>query len=85
MTRILNSEIFGLPIPDAGPVFAVALAMHVASGLTAVVVGVLAATARNDPDAIRVLDGSTCRRSAVSSPPPPSWRSFAGMKTRTCS
>jgi hypothetical protein len=49
MIRILNSEIFGLPIPDAGPVFAVALAIHVASGLTAVVAGALAATARKRP------------------------------------
>lgn len=40
------SEILGLPIPDAGPVFAVALALHVACGLTAVVGGALAATAK---------------------------------------
>jgi uncharacterized membrane protein len=40
------SDILGLPIPDAGPVFAAALVVHVACGLTAVVGGALAATAR---------------------------------------
>jgi hypothetical protein len=43
------SEILGLPIPDAGPVFAVALVVHVACGLTAVVAGALAATAKKRP------------------------------------
>lgn len=46
---MLTGEIFGLPIPDAGPVFAAALAMHIAAGLTAVVAGALAATARKRP------------------------------------
>jgi len=43
------SEIFGLPIPDAGPIFAVALILHILSGLTAVITGALAATARKRP------------------------------------
>jgi hypothetical protein len=38
-------DLLGLPIPDAGPLFAAALAVHVLSGLTAVVGGALAATA----------------------------------------
>lgn len=38
--------IFGLEIPDAGPVFLAALAAHVLAGLTCVVAGALAATAR---------------------------------------
>jgi uncharacterized membrane protein len=42
----LSGEIFGLPIPDAGPIFAAALVLHVLSGLTAVIAGALAATAR---------------------------------------
>jgi hypothetical protein len=46
MVRILTAEIFGLPIPDAGPVFAIALAVHIACGLTAVIAGALAATAK---------------------------------------
>jgi hypothetical protein len=46
MIPILTSEIFGLPIPDAGPVFATALAVHIASGLIAVVAGAVAATAK---------------------------------------
>jgi hypothetical protein len=46
---MLERDIFGLPIPDAGPVFAVALAVHVACGLTAVIAGALAATARKRP------------------------------------
>ncbi len=40
---MLSAEILGLPIPDAGPVFAVALAVHVAAGLTAVATGAWAA------------------------------------------
>lgn len=44
-----KGEIFGLPIPDAGPIFATALALHILSGLTAVIAGVLAATARKQP------------------------------------
>jgi hypothetical protein len=45
----LNGEIFGLPIPDAGPIFAAALVLHILSGLTAVSAGALAATARKQP------------------------------------
>ena len=45
----LNSEILGLPIPDAGPVFATVLVIHILSGLTAVIAGALAATARKRP------------------------------------
>ena len=44
-----NGEIFGLPIPDAGPIFAAALVIHILSGLTAVIAGALAATARKQP------------------------------------
>jgi hypothetical protein len=43
---MLGSDIVGLPIPDAGPIFATALAAHIVSGLTAVTAGALAATAR---------------------------------------
>jgi hypothetical protein len=43
---MLGSDIVGLPIPDAGPIFATALAAHIVSGLTAVAAGALAATAR---------------------------------------
>jgi len=46
---MLTGDIFGLPIPDAGPVFAIALAVHIAAGLTAVVAGALAATAVKRP------------------------------------
>ena len=46
---MLNGEIFGLPIPDAGPIFAAALVLHVLCGLTAVIAGALAATARKQP------------------------------------
>jgi hypothetical protein len=42
---MLTRDIFGPPIPAAGPVFAIALTMHVAAGLTAVITGALAATA----------------------------------------
>ena len=46
---MLAAEIVGLPIPDAGPIFAAALAVHVGCGLTAVVAGALAATAKKRP------------------------------------
>jgi hypothetical protein len=46
---ILTGDIFGLPIPDAGPLFAIALAVHILSGLAAVIAGALAATARKRP------------------------------------
>ena len=46
---MLTGEIFGLPVPDAGPVFATALGIHIACGLTAVIAGALAATARKRP------------------------------------
>jgi hypothetical protein len=46
---MLSRDILGLPIPDAGAVFAVALAVHVAAGLTAVIAGAFAATAAKCP------------------------------------
>lgn len=42
---VLGGQILGLTVPAAGPVFAIALAMHVAAGLTALVTGGVAATA----------------------------------------
>ena len=45
-TTMLAGDILGLPIPDAGPIFAAALVMHILSGLTAVISGALAATAK---------------------------------------
>ena len=44
-----NGEIFGLPIPDAGPIFATALVIHILCGRIAVIAGALAATARKQP------------------------------------
>jgi hypothetical protein len=46
---MLAGDFLGLPIPDAGPIFAAALVIHIASGLTAVVGGALAATAKKRP------------------------------------
>jgi uncharacterized membrane protein YoaK (UPF0700 family) len=46
---MLSRDFLGLPIPHAGPVFAAALAVHIAAGLTAVIAGALAATARKRP------------------------------------
>jgi hypothetical protein len=46
---MLASDILGLPIPAAGPVFTAALVVHITSGLTAVVAGALAATAKKRP------------------------------------
>jgi hypothetical protein len=39
-------DILGIQVPDAGPVFFVALALHVVAGATAVVAGIIATTAR---------------------------------------
>jgi hypothetical protein len=45
----LARQLFGLPIPDEGALFDVALACHIAAGLTCVITGVLAATAPKRP------------------------------------
>lgn len=42
-------EIFGVEVPDAGPVFLAALAVHVAAGGTCVITGALAAFAAKGP------------------------------------
>lgn len=39
-------DVLGIPVPDAGPVFLAALAVHVAAGLTCVMCGAVAASAR---------------------------------------
>ncbi|MCC5576293.1 DUF2306 domain-containing protein [Microtetraspora sp. AC03309] len=39
-------DIFGIPVPDAGPLFLTALAFHIASGLTCVACGAVAALSR---------------------------------------
>src|SRR5436190_6643709 len=46
---ILGVDILGIGVPDDRPVFLAALAVHVAAGLTCVVAGALAATARKRP------------------------------------
>jgi hypothetical protein len=46
---MLAVSVLGIEVPDAGPVFTGALALHVLAGLTAVVAGALAATARKRP------------------------------------
>ena len=44
-----GGDIFGLPIPNAGPVFTTALAVHILCGLIAVISGAFAATAKKRP------------------------------------
>jgi hypothetical protein len=46
---VAAGDLLGLPIPDAGRVFAAALGVHIVSGLAAVVFGALAASARKQP------------------------------------
>jgi cytochrome c oxidase assembly factor CtaG len=46
---MVAGDTVGLPIPDAGPVFAAALAVHILCGLIAVIAGALAATAKKRP------------------------------------
>jgi len=46
---VLGVSILGIEVPDDRPVFLAALAVHVAAGLTCVVSGALAATARKRP------------------------------------
>jgi hypothetical protein len=45
----LARQVFGLPIPNQGALFDVALGFHIAAGLTCVVTGFLAATAPKRP------------------------------------
>jgi hypothetical protein len=45
----LAREVFGLPIPNEGVLFDVALACHITAGLTCVLTGALAATAPKRP------------------------------------
>jgi len=49
VTTVLGIGILGIEVPDDRPVFLAALAVHVAAGLTCVVSGGLAATARKRP------------------------------------
>jgi hypothetical protein len=46
---VLADQILGLEVPDAGALFFAALAAHVLAGMTGVVAGALAATARKRP------------------------------------
>jgi hypothetical protein len=45
----LARQVFGLPVPDDGALFDVALACHIAAGLACVITGALAATAPKRP------------------------------------
>ena len=49
VTDGLALDIAGIQVPDAGPVFLTALALHLVAGTSAVVAGLLAATARKRP------------------------------------
>jgi hypothetical protein len=49
MNGVLTLDIGGLTVPDAGPPFLTALAVHVIAGTTAVVAGLLATTAHKQP------------------------------------
>jgi hypothetical protein len=49
MNDVLALDIAGLHIPDAGRVFFAALTVHVLAGVTAVIAGILATTARKQP------------------------------------
>jgi hypothetical protein len=48
-TTMLAGDFLGLPIPGAGPIFAAALVIHILCGMTAVISGALAATAKKRP------------------------------------
>lgn len=49
LAAVQEINIGGLAVPDAGPVFLAALALHVAAGTTGVIAGALAATAGKRP------------------------------------
>jgi uncharacterized membrane protein len=42
----IDPDFFGIPIPDEGPVFLVAVSLHIAAGLTCVVSGIVAMVSR---------------------------------------
>ncbi|GAA0793481.1 hypothetical protein [Spirilliplanes yamanashiensis] len=46
MTSAVAARVLGVEVPDAGPVFLAALALHILAGLVAVVTGTVAALAR---------------------------------------
>jgi hypothetical protein len=46
---MLATDIFGLPVPAAGPVFFAALTVHILAAITCIAAGLLAATARKRP------------------------------------
>jgi hypothetical protein len=58
-------------MPDAGRMFAATLVVHIASRLTTVVAGALAATTKTRPGRILVPAASTYGHWPASSPPPP--------------
>ena len=82
---MLSRDIFGLPIPDAGPLFAAALVVHIAAGLTAVIAGALAATATKRPGRHPKAGRAYLTPWPPSSLRRPSWRRSAGARTPTCS
>ena len=45
----LAAELRHIPVPDAGPLFFTALALHVLAGLSAVIAGIVATTAHKGP------------------------------------
>ena len=71
---LLARQVFGLPVPDEGALFDVALACHIAAGMTCVVTGALAATAPKRPGrhttAGRIFSGPGSRPSARTSAAP---------------
>ena len=78
---IIAPTLFGLEIPDAGPIFYAALVAHIVAGLTCVVTGALAATAPKRPGRHPVAGTIYYRGSRSSSAPRPSWRRSAGPRT----
>jgi hypothetical protein len=78
-----NGEIFGLPIPDAGPIFATALVIHILCGLTAVIAGRSPRLPGNNPDVTRLV--YLWGPSAESLPPRRSWPRSVGTKMPTYS
>jgi hypothetical protein len=85
VTTVLGIGILGIEVPDDRPVFLAALAVHVAAGLTCVVSGALAATARKRPGRQPVPVRSTSAAWRCCSPPRRCWRFFGGPTTGTCS
>ena len=79
----LARQVFGLLTPDEGALFDIALAFHIAAGLTCVITGALAATTPKRPGRHTLSGRIFFCPWPWCSPPRPPWPSCASSRTGT--